>query len=126
MFSKTKSRSKRSLHRSSPGRPIRQIVRRLGREYLLYHVNTAPYNAFPLRFFLEKNLFYIFILPPTNRTLTPDVHHACLYITHFWTFAQLALSLPGLSRQMGGCTTFGYNQVSYHESENCTFSSFVD
>lgn len=69
MFSKTKSRRKRSLYGSSPGRPIRQIVRRFGREYLLYHVNTAPYNAFPLRFFLEQNLFHPFILPPTNRAL---------------------------------------------------------
>lgn len=83
MFSKTKSRRKRSLHGSSPGRPIRQVVRRLGREYLLCYVKTAPYNTFSLRFFLEQKLTHLFILPPTSRILTHDVHNACLYITHF-------------------------------------------
>lgn len=126
MFSKTKSRRKRSLHGSSPGRSIRQVVRRLGREYLLCYVNTAAYNTFSLRFFLEQNLTHLFILPPTNRILTHDVHKACLFITHFWTFTLLALSLLGLFYQIGGRTAFGYNQVSYHESENCTLSSFVD
>lgn len=126
MFSKTKSRRKRSLHRSSPGRPIRQIVRRLGREYLLCYVNTVPCNAFRLGFVFEQNLFHLFILPPTNRTLTHDVHNACLYITHLWTFTLLALSSLGLFGQMGGRTAFGYNQVSYHEPGNCTFFSFVD
>lgn len=121
MFSKTKSRRKRSLHRSSPGRPIRQVVRRLGREYLLCYVNTAPYNTFSLRFFLEQKLTHLFILPPTGRILTHDVYNACLYITHFWTFTLLALSLLGLFYQIGGRTAFGYNQVSYHESETVHF-----
>lgn len=82
MFSKTKSRSKRSLHRSSPGRPIRQIVRRLGREYLLYHVNTAPYNAFPLRFFLRRtyltSLFYHRPTAFSPLTFTTLVYTLCI------------------------------------------------
>lgn len=106
MFSKTKSRCKRSLHGSSPGRPIRQIVRRLGREYLLCYVNTAPYNAFSLRFFLAQNLLTsLFYHRPTallHMTFTKLVY--TLRIS--WTFTLLALSLPGFYYQMGGRTAF--------------------
>lgn len=61
---------------------------------------------FSLRFFLAQNLSRLFILPPTNRTLTYDVHKARLYNTHFWTFTFLALSLLGFYYQMGGRTAF--------------------
>lgn len=32
----------------------------------------------------------------------------------------------GVFFQMGGRIAFGYNQITYHESENCTISSFFD